>query len=192
MRPVMTLELLATAAEVSGVRRALRSYGIDVQLCAGEPVTNVIRHVGKGVPVTVRVWPEEGGRVRLAVTDPDSRALPVLVAAAGAEAESGRGPALFDALAVRWGVEQEADRKTVWCCSSVFRKCPSAPVDVGGRPERSVIHRHVREPAGRAAPKRAGGGLSPPGSVGADGRRRRAPNPARRCAGPASRFRGRP
>ncbi|MFF7766318.1 ATP-binding protein [Streptomyces massasporeus] len=97
------------------MRRALRAHGIDVQLCASELVTNVIRHVGEGVPVTVRVWPEEGGRVRLGVTDPDPRALPVLVAAAGAEAESGRGLALLDALAVRWGVEQEAGHKTVWC-----------------------------------------------------------------------------
>ncbi|MFE5755688.1 ATP-binding protein [Streptomyces massasporeus] len=111
----LTLELLATPAEVSGVRRALRPHGIDVQLCASELVTNVIRHVGEGVPVTVRVWREEGGRVRLGVTDPDPRALPVLVTAVGAESESGRGLALLDALAVRWGVEREAGRKTVWC-----------------------------------------------------------------------------
>ncbi|WP_306934068.1 ATP-binding protein [Streptomyces luteogriseus] len=119
MRPAVALELLATPGEVSGVRRALRAYGIDVQLCASELVTNVIRHVGEGVPVTVRVWREEGGRVRLGVTDPDPRALPVLVGEAGAgaeaESESGRGLALLDALAVRWGVEQEAGRKTVWC-----------------------------------------------------------------------------
>ncbi|MFF8671022.1 ATP-binding protein [Streptomyces sp. NPDC015242] len=116
-RPVVTLELLASPAEVSAVRRALRPLGIDVQLCASELVTNVIRHVGEGVPVTVRVWEEEGGRVRLGVTDPDPRALPVLVGAGtpAAQAESGRGLALLDALAVRWGVEQEAGRKTVWC-----------------------------------------------------------------------------
>ncbi|MFF7374204.1 ATP-binding protein [Streptomyces massasporeus] len=114
MRPVVTLELLATPAEVSAVRRALRPLGIDVQLCASELVTNVIRHVREGAPVTVRVWELEGGRVRLGVTDPEPRALPVLVAA-GAEAESGRGLALLDALALRWGVEQEAGRKTVWC-----------------------------------------------------------------------------
>ncbi|MFF8936914.1 ATP-binding protein [Streptomyces paradoxus] len=115
MRPVMTLELLATPAAVSGVRRDLRAYGIDVQLCASELVTNVIRHVGEGVPVTVRVWREEAGRVRPGVTDPDPRALPVVVGAVGAEDESGRGLALLDALAVRWGVEQEAGRKTVGC-----------------------------------------------------------------------------
>ncbi|MFD5494748.1 hypothetical protein ACFWH4_18050 [Streptomyces sp. NPDC127091] len=33
-RPPLTLELLATPAAVSGVRRALRDYGVDVQLCA--------------------------------------------------------------------------------------------------------------------------------------------------------------
>ncbi|MFE6405806.1 ATP-binding protein [Streptomyces sp. NPDC057837] len=117
MRPVVTLELLAMPAEVSAVRRALRPLGIDVQLCASELVTNVIRHVGEGVPVTVRVWEEEGGRVRLGVTDPDPRALPVLVGAdtPAAQAESGRGLALLDALALRWGVEQETGRKTVWC-----------------------------------------------------------------------------
>ncbi|MER7476977.1 ATP-binding protein [Streptomyces sp. NPDC126510] len=125
MRPVMTLELLATPAEVSSVRRALRSYGIDVQLCASELVTNVIRHVGEGVPVTVRVWREEGGRVRLGVTDPDPRALPVLIGAVGPEDESGRGLALLDAPALRWGVEQEAGRKTVWC--ELLVRVPKTP-----------------------------------------------------------------
>ncbi|MFC8140656.1 ATP-binding protein [Streptomyces paradoxus] len=138
MRPAVALELLAAPGAVSGVRRALRSYGIDVQLCASELVTNVIRHVGEGVPVTVRVWREEGGRVRLGVTDPDPRALPVLVAAAGTEAESGRGLALLDALAVRWGVEQEAGRKTVWC--ELFTDAETVAVtaaDTPRTPERS-------------------------------------------------------
>ncbi|MGY3203742.1 hypothetical protein ACVW19_004257 [Streptomyces sp. TE5632] len=48
-RPPLTLELLATPAAVSGVRRALRDYGVDVQLCASELVTNVIRHLGEGL-----------------------------------------------------------------------------------------------------------------------------------------------
>ncbi|WP_078885167.1 ATP-binding protein, partial [Streptomyces sp. NRRL S-146] len=117
----------------SGVRRALRAHGVDVQLCASELLTNVIRHVGEGAPVTVRVWPEEGGRVRLGVTDPDPRALPVLVAAAGAEAESGRGLALLDALAVRWGVEQEAGRKTVWC--ELFTDAETIAVTAAGTPK---------------------------------------------------------
>ncbi|WP_106974413.1 ATP-binding protein [Streptomyces iakyrus] len=131
MRPVMTLELLAASSEVSCVRRALRSYGTDVQLCASELVTNVVRHVGEAVPVTVRVWREEGGRIRLGVSDPDPRVLPVLVAGVGTEAESGRGLALVDALAVRWGVEQEAARKTVWC--ELYTDTPKTPERPGRR-----------------------------------------------------------
>ncbi|CAL9453476.1 ATP-binding protein [Streptomyces sp. Tu 3180] len=115
MRPTTTLELLATPAGVSGVRRALRAYGADVQLCASELVTNVIRHLGEGVPVTVRAGCGDGGRTRLEVTDPDPRALPLLRVAVGADEESGRGLALLDALAVRWGVAQGPGGKTVWC-----------------------------------------------------------------------------
>ncbi|MFI2375306.1 ATP-binding protein [Streptomyces sp. NPDC018964] len=115
MRPETTLELLATPAEVSAVRRALRDYGDDVQLCASELVTNVVQHLGEGVPVTVRVSCDDGGRTRLEVTDPDPRALPVLRAAVDVDAESGRGLALLDALAVRWGVAHGPGGKTVWC-----------------------------------------------------------------------------
>jgi hypothetical protein len=140
MPPALTLELLATPAGVSGVRRALRSHGIDVQLCASELVTNVIRHVGEGVPVTVRVW-RDGGLLRLGVTDPDPRALPVLVGAAGSEAESGRGLALLDALAVRWGVEQEAGRKTVWC--ELFADAGETPERPGRRGSSAGALGHV-------------------------------------------------
>ncbi len=114
-RPVTTLELLATPAGVSSVRRALRDYGTDVQLCASELVTNVIQHLGEGVPVTVRVSRDDGGRTRLEVTDPDPRVLPVLRAAVDVDAESGRGLALLDALASRWGVTHGPGDKTVWC-----------------------------------------------------------------------------
>ncbi|MBB4712936.1 hypothetical protein BJ965_002818 [Streptomyces luteogriseus] len=59
--------------------------------------------------------------------------MPVLVAAAGAEAESGRGLALLDALAVRWGVEQEAGRKTVWC--ELLTDAEAVAVTAAGTPE---------------------------------------------------------
>lgn len=113
MRPLLTLELLATPAAVSGVRRTLREYGADLQLCASELVTNVIRHLGEGVPVTVQVSCD-GGRTRLEVTDPDPRVRPVLCKAADDD-ESGRGLALLDALTLRWGVAQSPGSKTVWC-----------------------------------------------------------------------------
>ncbi|MGM1076061.1 ATP-binding protein [Streptomyces sp. H28] len=112
--PPLTLELLATPAAVPRLRGALRAYGIDVRLCVSELVTNVVRHVGEGVPVTVRVW-RDGGRVRVGVTDPEPGVLPVLCGASDAEAESGRGLVLLDALAVRWGVDRGPGCKTVWC-----------------------------------------------------------------------------
>ncbi|MFJ3983447.1 ATP-binding protein [Streptomyces fungicidicus] len=115
MRSTTTLDLLAAPAEVPVVRRALRDYGADVQLCASELVTNVIQHLGEGVPVVVRVWCDDGGRTRLEVTDPDPRALPVLRASVGIDEESGRGLALLDALASRWGVAHGPGGKTVWC-----------------------------------------------------------------------------
>ncbi|WP_073947539.1 ATP-binding protein [Streptomyces kebangsaanensis] len=118
MRPPLTLELLATSKEVREVRRELRAYlggpCADLQLCASELLTNVIRHLGEGVPVTVRVSCAQD-RTRLEITDPDPRALPVLCPAADEDAETGRGLALLDALALRWGVDQGADTKTVWC-----------------------------------------------------------------------------
>jgi signal transduction histidine kinase len=109
-RPPLTLDLLATPAAVSGVRGALCDYGADLQLCVSELLTNVIRHVGEGTPVTVRVSCG-GGRTRLEVTDPDPRALPVLCATATADDESGRGLALLDALTLRWGVGQGPRRQ---------------------------------------------------------------------------------
>ncbi|MFD8817607.1 ATP-binding protein [Streptomyces sp. NPDC059627] len=78
----------------------------EVQLCVTELVTNVIRHLGEGTPVRVRVA-QSGGRTRVEVTDRDPRALLVLISAADAD-ESGRGLALLDALVLRWGVEQGA------------------------------------------------------------------------------------
>ncbi|MGW3451244.1 ATP-binding protein [Streptomyces sp. NPDC001076] len=85
----------------------------DVQVCVTELVTNVIRHVGEGTPVRVRVVQAEG-RIRVEVSDPEPRALPVLLSATETE-DSGRGLALLDALVQRWGVELGPAGKTVWC-----------------------------------------------------------------------------
>jgi anti-sigma regulatory factor (Ser/Thr protein kinase) len=108
------LSLLATPKAVPELRHHLRALDFEVRLCATELVTNVIDHVGAGTPVTVRVSGSPHGHTRVEVTDPDPRALPTLLSATGT-AESGRGLALVDQLARRWGVDQGADRKTVWC-----------------------------------------------------------------------------
>ncbi|MGR3870173.1 ATP-binding protein [Streptomyces graminifolii] len=108
------LHLLATPKAVPELRHHLRRHDYDVRLCATELVTNVVDHVGEGTPVTVRVLATPDGHTRIEVTDPDPRALPLLLRATATD-EHGRGMALLDALALRWGVEQGADRKTVWC-----------------------------------------------------------------------------
>ncbi|MEV1051623.1 ATP-binding protein [Streptomyces sp. NPDC049887] len=119
MRP-LTLELLATPEAVPDVRRTVREYlGVpcaDLQLCVSELLTNVIRHLGDGVPVTIRVTrAADGGRTRLEVTDPAPRASPVRCRAAAADEETGRGLTLLDAVALRWGVDEGPATKTVWC-----------------------------------------------------------------------------
>lgn len=116
--PELAVELLAVPKAVPELRRAVRGHlgaaCSEVQLCVSELLGNVIRHVGEGTPVRVRVARVEGAGVRVEVTDPDPRVLPVLLRATG-EDESGRGLVLLDAVALRWGVEQGAASKTVWC-----------------------------------------------------------------------------
>ncbi|MET7380452.1 ATP-binding protein [Streptomyces sp. NPDC005526] len=108
------LDLLATPKAVPELRRLLRALDFEVRLCATELLTNVIDHIGEGTPVTVRVTGTPHGHTRVEVTDPDPRALPTLLSAT-CTAESGRGLTLIDRLSRRWGVDQAADRKTVWC-----------------------------------------------------------------------------
>ncbi|WP_189186502.1 ATP-binding protein [Streptomyces albiflavescens] len=111
------MDVLAVPKVVPELRHAVRGHlggpCPEVQLCVSELVGNVIRHVGEGTPVRVRVT-RAGGRTRVEVTDPDPRALPVLLHATGA-CESGRGLVLLDSLALRWGVKQGSAWKTVWC-----------------------------------------------------------------------------
>ncbi|MET9518639.1 ATP-binding protein [Streptomyces sp. NPDC002994] len=123
------VELLAIPKAVPELRRAVRQHlggpCADVQLCVSELLTNVITHVGEGTPVTLRVSETRDRRTtRVEVTDPDPRALPVHLLAVD-DAESGRGMALLAAVALRWGIRQGADSKTVWCELS----------SVGDRPE---------------------------------------------------------
>ncbi|MFC8565257.1 ATP-binding protein [Streptomyces sp. NPDC057245] len=112
----------ALEAEVAALRRDVRvrleSWGLrslvdEVQLCVSELVANVITHVGAGTPTTLSVL-MNGTYLRVEVRDPDSRALPTLVAA-DIEAEGGRGMALVAAVTDRWGVSLLGDGKVTWC-----------------------------------------------------------------------------
>lgn len=114
---LLDVDLVAAPEVVPELRRTLRAClgapCADAQLCVTELIGNVIRHVGEGVPVKVRVS-RSGSRIRVEVSDPDPRALPVLRHVT-ADDETGRGLALLDAVASRWGVEQGDAGKTVWC-----------------------------------------------------------------------------
>ncbi|WP_037856955.1 ATP-binding protein [Streptomyces sp. NRRL S-31] len=131
----LEFRLLATAKAAPELRHRLRDHGHDVRLCATELLTNVIDHLGEGTPVTVRVigTAAEHGRVRVEVTDPAPDSPPVLRSAAGWE-ESGRGLALVDALAERWGVDVGPDRKTVWCELVGDGRADGRPVSGAARP----------------------------------------------------------
>ncbi|WP_436841951.1 ATP-binding protein [Streptomyces bobili] len=116
------LAFMAEPAEVAGLRRIMRLHlGIwglhgvvdEAQLCVSELVSNVITHVGPGTPATLAVS-MNGVHLRIEIHDPDPRALPTLLAAK-VDSESGRGMALVDAVADRWGVELGPDRKVTWC-----------------------------------------------------------------------------
>lgn len=118
--------------EVSGLRRIMRLHlglwGLHeiseaAQLCVTELVANVITHVGAGTPTTLAVS-MKGTHLRIEVHDPDTRALPTLIQA-DADSEGGRGMALVDATADRWGVQLHADRKVTWCELSTGLNSPN-------------------------------------------------------------------
>jgi anti-sigma regulatory factor (Ser/Thr protein kinase) len=116
------LAFTAEPQEVAGLRRVMRLHlglwGLDevtdaAQLCVSELVSNVITHVGHGTPATLTVS-MNGTYLRIEVHDPDTRVLPTLVDASS-DSETGRGMALVDAVADRWGVQLRGDRKVTWC-----------------------------------------------------------------------------
>jgi hypothetical protein len=113
---------MAEPGEVPALRRimrlhlglwGLREVSEAAELCVTEFVSNVITHVGLGTPSKLAVS-MNGTHLRIEVHDPDARALPTLLEAA-ADSEGGRGMALVDAVADRWGVMLYPDRKVTWC-----------------------------------------------------------------------------
>jgi GAF domain-containing protein/anti-sigma regulatory factor (Ser/Thr protein kinase) len=83
----------------------------DVELAVTELVTNALLHAG--APVLLRLRPILDG-VRVEVQD--SSAVAPVRAQVSSEAMTGRGLALVDALAPRWGVDRvPGGGKVVWC-----------------------------------------------------------------------------
>lgn len=137
-RKPWALPFVAEPAEVAGLRRIvrlhLRLWGLSdvvdaAEICVSELVANVIRHIGDGTPTTL-VVEMNGTHLRVALRDPDTRALPTLVHA-GSDDESGRGMALLDAVSDRWGVILGADSKLVWCDLATALVTPGGHVDDG-------------------------------------------------------------
>ncbi|MFD8213050.1 ATP-binding protein [Streptomyces sp. NPDC059697] len=133
------IPFVAEPREVSALRRIMRLHlgfwGLHeiteaAQLCVTELVSNVITHVGAGTPTTLAVS-MNGTYLRIEVQDPDTRALPTLLQA-GADSEGGRGMALVDATADRWGVQLYPNRKITWCELSTRLNSPDG--HSGGAP----------------------------------------------------------
>ncbi|PWK72128.1 anti-sigma regulatory factor (Ser/Thr protein kinase) [Streptomyces sp. CG 926] len=120
----LVIRLPATARAARLLRHAVREHlgpdgHPDAELCVTELLSNVITHLGAGTPVTLRVSGGRSGsgraaRTRVELTDPDPRARPVRREATGTD-ESGRGLALLEAVALRWGVTEGYRTRTVWC-----------------------------------------------------------------------------
>ncbi|MFI6693106.1 ATP-binding protein [Streptomyces sp. NPDC050433] len=132
---------------VARVRRAMRLHlslwGLSeledmAQICVSELVANVINHVGPGTPVTLAVS-TDGAHLRIELTDPDTRAMPMLLAPASGT-ESGRGLIILDAVAERWGVISRADSKVVWCDLATGLESPNEHPDPRvGQAEMSIV-----------------------------------------------------
>ncbi|MFC9927183.1 ATP-binding protein [Streptomyces sp. NPDC127190] len=126
----MQLEIRPDPAEVGRARRWARSRLAGSGIAADEPlaetlillvselVTNAVVHTGR--PAVLRLClpapaaaDDASVTVRVEVADASSRA-PVPRCADG-DATGGRGLALVDCLADRWGWSPESEGKNIWC-----------------------------------------------------------------------------
>ncbi|MFC5242266.1 ATP-binding protein [Streptomyces atrovirens] len=137
----MQLEIRPDPAEVGRARRWARSRLAGSGIGADEPlaetlillvselVTNAVVHTGRPAVLRLSLPGEDAGEttVRLEVTDRSERA-PVPRCVDG-EATGGRGLALVDGLADRWGWSAEGAGKRIWCeldrCGQVSDGAPA-------------------------------------------------------------------
>ena len=98
------------------VQRTLAPDGpaADAALLTSELATNAVRHTASGQGGTFEIIICQGrATVRIAVADAGSPTVPAPVSP-GTLASSGRGLALVDALASRWGQHTGPQGRTVW------------------------------------------------------------------------------
>ncbi|MFE5816715.1 ATP-binding protein [Streptomyces sp. NPDC056479] len=141
----------------------LRSWGLPLEPAAhlvAELAANAVTHgrvPGRDFRLLVRV---AGDTVRIEVTDTRADRLPHVERVAP-EAESGRGLAIIDALADRWGVTPgPPPRKTVWAEVDLSPK-PRTPCSGGAddQPQRNPRGKapHPNPPLPPAARAHSGG-----------------------------------
>ncbi|MFD9390357.1 ATP-binding protein [Streptomyces sp. NPDC060000] len=169
----MQLEIRPDPAEVGRARRWARSRlagsGIGDEeplaetliLLVSELVTNAVVHTG--CPAVLRLslpgGAAEPSTVRLEVADTSGRA-PV-PRCAGNEATGGRGLALVDGLADRWGWSVEGAGKRIWCELDRCTGAGAAEVDDGGAAERRAVEeRRAAVPVEPRPAEPAYGGLA--------------------------------
>jgi anti-sigma regulatory factor (Ser/Thr protein kinase) len=112
-RPERVAVARAFAAAVLGCQHPA---GETAVLLVSELVTNSVRHSASGLPgrmVTVTVL-SVGDVTRVQVTDLSGATVPALRTDVPGLAGGGRGLHLVDALAARWGFEQDGGHTTTW------------------------------------------------------------------------------
>ncbi|GGY92666.1 magnesium or manganese-dependent protein phosphatase [Streptomyces olivaceoviridis] len=100
------------------IQAAVRAWGAhdladEIELVAGELITNVLMHTEGSATVTLRALDGGDRRLRIEVED-GSSALPRR-RDAGEIGVSGRGLVLVERLSDSWGVEARGGGKAVWC-----------------------------------------------------------------------------
>ncbi|MEU9120040.1 ATP-binding protein [Streptomyces sp. NPDC048506] len=96
----------------------------DLELLAGELITNAVVHTGAPCVVCIR-W--TGRRIRVEVTDTDTRDAELKTPPPSDE--HGRGLLLVDVLAAAWGSYREPAGKTTWCELAAAAAGPASGVD---------------------------------------------------------------
>ncbi|MER5985689.1 ATP-binding protein [Streptomyces sp. NPDC001787] len=100
------------------IAHAVKSWGMahladTARLCASELVTNAVVHTDSRL-VCMTVTRTSDITVRITVMDTDRGELTV-PAVPSVHEEHGRGLALVDAQAVRWGIDRLITGKRIWC-----------------------------------------------------------------------------
>ncbi|MET9098480.1 MULTISPECIES: ATP-binding protein [Streptomyces] len=151
----MQLEIRPDPAEVGRARRWARSrlagsgIGPDEPLAEtlilliSELVTNAVLHTGRPAVLRLSLPGHDGdgeATVRLEVADSSERA-PV-PRCAGDEATNGRGLALVDGLADRWGWSVEGGGKRIWCELDRCARPYEETAERGGTADRGPLDDH--------------------------------------------------